>query len=148
LRQEKKVTRYFMRNAALAITACLGWACSDSPTSPVKSLEKIDVVMGTGTEATTGKTVTVHYTGWVYDENTADHHGLKFDSSVDRNDPYTFILGVDRVIQGWQQGVPGMRVGGRRTLIIPPHLGYGSAGNPPIPPNAALVFDIELLNVE
>ena len=140
--------RYLMRNAVVAMAACMAWTCGDSPTSPVKSLEKIDVVVGTGTEATTGKSVTVHYTGWIYEENTADHHGDKFDSSVDRGEPYTFQLGVTRVIQGWQQGVPGMRVGGRRTLIIPPHLAYGSSGNGPIPPNAALIFDIELVNVQ
>jgi FKBP-type peptidyl-prolyl cis-trans isomerase FkpA len=132
----------------MALIACLALACNKSPTSPVKSLEKIDVVVGTGAEATTGKMLTVHYTGWIYDENTADHHGAQFDSSVDRNQPYTFTLGVTNVIEGWQQGVAGMRVGGRRTLIIPPHLAYGSAGRPPIPPYAALVFDIELLNVQ
>jgi len=137
-----------MRTAVVTMLACMTWACSDSPTSPVKSLEKIDVAVGTGLEATSGKVLTVHYTGWIYDENTADHHGMKFDSSVDRGTPYTFTLGVTNVIEGWQQGVAGMRVGGRRTLIIPPHLAYGSGGNGPIPPNAALVFDIELLNVQ
>jgi FKBP-type peptidyl-prolyl cis-trans isomerase FkpA len=132
----------------ILLIACLAWACSDSPTSPVRSLEKIDVVVGTGVEAMTGKDVTVHYTGWLYDENTADHRGLKFDSSVDRGTPFTFTLGVTRLIEGWQQGIPGMKVGGRRTLIIQPSLGYGSTGNGPIPPNAALIFDIELLNVQ
>lgn len=140
--------RYRMRTVVPAMMVCLAWACGDSPTSPVRSLEKIDVVVGTGVEATTGKTVTVHYTGWLYDENTANHHGSQFDSSVSRGTPYEFILGVTNVIQGWQQGVVGMRVGGRRTLIIPPHLAYGSTGSGPIPPNAALVFDIELLNVQ
>jgi FKBP-type peptidyl-prolyl cis-trans isomerase FkpA len=142
------MTRTLMRNAILVMALCLAGACSDSPTSPVKSLEKIDVVVGTGTEATTGKSVTVHYTGWLYDESRADHRGLEFDSSLDGGAPFTFIIGVTNVIQGWHQGIVGMRVGGRRTLVIPPNLAYGSTGSGPIPPNAAIIFDIELLNVQ
>ncbi|HUR32696.1 MAG TPA: FKBP-type peptidyl-prolyl cis-trans isomerase [Vicinamibacterales bacterium] len=118
--------------------------------SSITSLQVTDVKVGTGTEATNGKTVTVHYTGWLYSEAAADKHGAKFDSSRDRNQPFPFTLGVGQVIKGWDQGVLGMKIGGQRTLIIPPALGYGStgAGGGLIPPNATLVFDVELLGVQ
>lgn len=117
--------------------------------SDVTELQMTDVKIGTGAEATAGKTVTVHYTGWLYDVNTAEHHGAKFDSSRDRNEPFPFALGAGQVIQGWDQGVAGMKVGGQRTLVIPPALGYGSRGaGGVIPPNATLVFDVELLDVK
>jgi FKBP-type peptidyl-prolyl cis-trans isomerase len=97
---------------------------------------------GTGAEATTGKTVDVHYTGWLTD-------GTKFDSSVDRGRPFSFPLGAGRVIKGWDQGVAGMKVGGKRKLTIPPELGYGSRGaGAVIPPGATLVFEVELLAVK
>jgi FKBP-type peptidyl-prolyl cis-trans isomerase len=100
-----------------------------------------DVNVGTGTVATAGKTVSVHYTGWL-------PNGEKFDSSRDRNQPFGFSLGAGQVIAGWDEGVAGMKVGGRRKLVIPPDLGYGTAGAPPdIPPGATLVFDVELLDV-
>jgi len=105
-----------------------------------------DTVVGTGTEATPGKTVSVHYTGWL-DAN--GQHGTKFDSSVDRGTPFQFPLGARRVIQGWDEGVAGMKVGGKRTLKIPAKLGYGSMGaGDAIPPNANLIFDVELLAVK
>ena len=108
-----------------------------------------DVKLGTGDLASPGKNVSVHYTGWLYDAATADHHGRKFDSSRDRNEPFMFPLGAGRVIKGWDQGVAGMRVGGQRTLIIPANLGYGVRGaGGVIPPNATLVFDVELLDVQ
>jgi FKBP-type peptidyl-prolyl cis-trans isomerase FkpA len=111
-------------------------------------LIKIDVKLGTGDIATPGKNVTVHYTGWLYDASAPDHHGKKFDSSRDRNEPFVFPLGSGRVIAGWDQGVAGMKVGGQRTLIIPANLGYGARGaGGVIPPNATLVFDVELLGV-
>ena len=118
-------------------------------TSEVTELQKIDVKVGTGEEAEVGKTVSVHYTGWLYDENAADKKGRKFDSSRDRGDPFSFWLGSGRVIKGWDQGVLGMKVGGQRTLIIPPHMAYGAhgAGNV-IPPNAALIFDVELIGLQ
>ncbi|MEZ4235293.1 MAG: FKBP-type peptidyl-prolyl cis-trans isomerase [Myxococcota bacterium] len=104
-------------------------------------LEIEDLTVGTGAEAAKGHQVSVHYTGWLTD-------GKKFDSSLDRGDPFAFQLGAGQVIQGWDQGVRGMRVGGKRKLTIPPELGYGARGFPgAIPPNATLVFEVELLGV-
>ena len=117
--------------------------------STVTQLISQDGLMGTGTEAIGGRSVTVHYTGWLYDESQTDHKGTKFDSSRDRNEPFSFILGAGQVIPGWDQGVAGMRVGGQRTLTIPPEMGYGASGTGGvIPPNAALLFDVELLDVQ
>ena len=114
----------------------------------VTELQKIDTKQGTGVEATAGKTVIVHYTGWLYDPAAPDGHGAKFDSSVDRKEPFSFPLGAGKVIKGWDEGVAGMKVGGKRTLVIPPQMGYGARGaGGVIPPNATLVFDVELLDV-
>ena len=111
-------------------------------------LKKIDVVVGTGAEARPGM-VKVHYTGWLHDPSQPDGHGRKFDSSVDRGQPFTFLLGAGQVIRGWDDGVAGMKVGGKRTLLIPADLGYGSNGaGGVIPPGASLVFDVELLDVK
>ena len=107
-----------------------------------------DTVVGTGTEATSGRHVTVHYTGWLHDQSAADGKGRKFDSSRDRDDPFAFRLGAGQVIQGWDMGVAGMKVGGRRTLTIPAALGYGAWGaGGVIPPSATHIFDVELLDV-
>jgi len=115
----------------------------------VTQLQITDINVGDGAEATAGQTVSVHYTGWLYDESAADKHGSKFDSSLDRGQPFEFPLGGGRVIPGWDQGVAGMKVGGKRTLVIPPDMGYGSRGaGGVIPPNATLVFDVELLAVK
>jgi FKBP-type peptidyl-prolyl cis-trans isomerase FkpA len=115
----------------------------------VTELQKIDVKQGTGAEAVAGKAVIVHYTGWLYDPTAADRKGAKFDSSLDRKVPFGFFLGAGRVIKGWDEGVAGMKVGGQRTLVIPPHLGYGERGaGGAIPPNATLLFDVELLEVK
>ncbi|MEO8343355.1 MAG: FKBP-type peptidyl-prolyl cis-trans isomerase [Gallionella sp.] len=127
-------------------------ACSQqaAPKTEISNMEliKTDVKLGTGDVATDGKNVSVHYTGWLYDAAAADHHGKKFDSSRDRNEPFEFPLGAGRVIQGWDQGVAGMKVGGQRTLVIPASMGYGARGaGGAIPPNATLVFDVELLGV-
>ncbi|MSQ67468.1 MAG: FKBP-type peptidyl-prolyl cis-trans isomerase [Gammaproteobacteria bacterium] len=104
--------------------------------------------IGDGPVAESGHQVVVHYTGWLFDEGAPEQKGQKFDSSRDRGDPFSFSLGAGQVIQGWDQGVAGMRVGGARTLIIPPELGYGARGaGGVIPPNATLVFDVELLAV-
>ncbi|MEW5904845.1 MAG: FKBP-type peptidyl-prolyl cis-trans isomerase [Pseudomonadota bacterium] len=109
---------------------------------------QIEVKPGAGAEAKAGQTVAVHYTGWLYDEAAPEHKGAKFDSSRDRNRPFEFPLGAGQVIQGWDIGVQGMKVDGQRTLIIPPQMGYGARGaGGVIPPNATLVFDVELLAV-
>ena len=116
--------------------------------SNITELQKQDAKTGDGNEAVAGRNVTVHYTGWLYDESKPDHKGQKFDSSRDRNEPFTFRLGGGQVIRGWDEGVAGMKVGGQRTLTIPPAYGYGARGaGGVIPPNATLVFDVELLDV-
>jgi FKBP-type peptidyl-prolyl cis-trans isomerase len=152
------MNRYFVCTIILVAAVLTGACGSESSTSTssestgmssITELQKTDVKEGTGVDATSGKTVTVHYTGWLYDANTADHKGTKFDSSRDRNEPFSFQLGAGMVIQGWDQGVAGMKVGGQRTLVIPPSLGYGARGaGGVIPPNATLVFDVELLDVK
>ncbi|WP_426955370.1 FKBP-type peptidyl-prolyl cis-trans isomerase [Muricoccus radiodurans] len=107
-----------------------------------------DQVIGTGEEARAGQEVAVHYTGWLHDPSAPENKGRKFDSSRDRGTPFRFSLGAGQVIQGWDEGVAGMRVGGQRTLTIPPEKGYGARGaGGVIPPNATLVFDVELLEV-
>lgn len=119
-----------------------------SDTTKVTELKKIDTKVGTGEEATGGHTVKVHYTGWLYKADAPQKKGAKFDSSVDRGEPFVFPLGSGRVIKGWDQGVAGMKIGGQRTLIVPAHLGYGARGaGDSIPPNAVLVFDVELLDL-
>ena len=116
--------------------------------SNISELVKNDDVPGTGNEAGAGRQVTVHYTGWLYDQAKADHKGKKFDSSKDHGEPFSFKLGAGQVIRGWDQGVAGMKVGGTRTLVIPSELGYGARGaGGVIPPNATLVFEVELLGV-
>ena len=107
-----------------------------------------DRTVGTGPVAVAGQTVTVHYTGWLFDAAAPERKSKKFDSSRDRGEPFAFPLGAGRVIPGWDKGVAGMKVGGSRTLVIPPELGYGARGaGGVIPPNATLVFDVELLGV-
>ena len=115
-------------------------------TTTASGLQYIDTVVGEGAEAQAGNNVVVHYTGWL--QNDDGSAGSKFDSSKDRNDPFEFPLGAGRVIQGWDEGVQGMKVGGKRQLIIPAALGYGARGaGGVIPPNATLIFDVELLGV-
>jgi FKBP-type peptidyl-prolyl cis-trans isomerase FkpA len=121
----------------------------DAERNNVTELIRQDGRVGSGAEAVVGRTVTVHYTGWLYDPARADHKGTKFDSSLDRNEPFSFDLGSGQVITGWDQGVAGMKVGGQRTLTIPPDMGYGARGaGGVIPPNATLLFDVELLDVK
>jgi peptidylprolyl isomerase len=118
------------------------------PTPERPALQVTDVVVGQGTVAQAGQTVTVHYTGWLFDAKRPDQRGMKFDSSKDRNEPFEFDLGAGMVIRGWDEGVQGMAVGGRRVLVIPPHLGYGRRGaGGVIPPDATLVFEVDLLAV-
>jgi len=139
--------------ALLLSAAFVSTACSEPPAPAaekgnVVELIKTDVKAGQGAEATAGRNVSVHYTGWLYDEAATDHKGAKFDSSRDRGTPFEFALGAGQVIKGWDQGVQGMKVGGSRTLTIPPEMGYGARGaGGVIPPNATLVFDVELLGV-
>jgi len=142
----------------LAVAFLMSKSGGDSkPSSPtpssikantVSEFQKIDTVVGSGAEATAGSDVSVHYTGWLHDPAAPDLKGKKFDSSVDRGQAFEFPLGGGRVIKGWDEGVAGMKVGGKRILIIPAEMGYGARGaGGVIPPNATLVFDVELLGV-
>lgn len=134
--------------ASLATTLALGSAHAQTgkPMTTASGLQIIDTVVGTGATPKKGQTCVMHYTGWLYNNATK---GKKFDSSVDRNEPFEFPIGAGRVIAGWDEGVASMKVGGKRTLIIPPELGYGARGaGGVIPPNATLMFDVELLGVK
>ena len=135
--------------AIIGSTAIPEGAMSQSAAKPVTTssgLQIIDTKVGTGASPRSGQTAVVHYTGWLY---TNGAKGQKFDSSVDRGEPFEFPVGQGRVIKGWDEGVMSMKVGGRRTLTIPPDLGYGSRGaGGVIPPNATLLFDVELLGVK
>jgi peptidylprolyl isomerase len=116
------------------------------PMTTASGLQIIDSKVGTGASPKSGQTCVMHYTGWLYENG---QKGKKFDSSVDRNEPFEFPIGQRRVIAGWDEGVASMKVGGKRTLIIPPELGYGARGaGGVIPPNATLMFDVELLAVK
>ena len=129
--------------------AASGAASAAAPAADTSAIElqKIDTTVGTGKVATAGQRVTVNYTGWLYAPSAPQQHGAQFDSSIGR-EPFTFRLGSGGVIAGWDQGVEGMKVGGKRTLVIPAKLGYGADGAGPIPPNAKLIFDVELLDVQ
>jgi FKBP-type peptidyl-prolyl cis-trans isomerase FkpA len=153
--------RYMLAVAALSLGFATGGAVAQTrtqtPTEQGESklnampseLKKTDVKQGSGAEAVSGKPVIVHYTGWIYDDSKPDKKGAKFDSSRDRQVPFGFLLGAGKVIRGWDEGVVGMKVGGQRTLIIPPAMGYGERGaGGVIPPNATLIFDVELLEVK
>jgi FKBP-type peptidyl-prolyl cis-trans isomerase FkpA len=131
--------------ATVGLTGC-GEETPTNPTPGVTELQIMDLVVGTGAAAVNGATLTADYSGWLYDEGAADSKGAQFDSSIGRQ-PFSFVLGAGSVIQGWDQGLVGMRVGGQRRLVIPPSLAYGSQGQGPIPPNASLVFDVDLLAV-
>ena len=117
-------------------------------TTSIPGLQIDDTVPGTGPEAKAGQSVLVHYTGWLHDPAAPNGRGRKFDSSKDRGQPFQFHLGAGQVIRGWDDGVQGMKVGGTRVLVIPPELGYGPRGaGGVIPPNATLVFEVDLLGV-
>lgn len=116
--------------------------------APVTELQKTDIVKGTGEGISQGQVAVVHYTGWLYDPAAPAQKGKKFDSSRDSGKPFSFPLGDGRVIRGWDEGVQGMQPGGQRRLVIPAKLAYGESGAGAIPPNAALVFDVELLSIE
>jgi FKBP-type peptidyl-prolyl cis-trans isomerase FkpA len=123
--------------------------CGSSPTAPSSSApySQTDVLVGSGTAAALGNTVSVNYTGWLYDATKPDAKGLRFDTSIGK-DPFAFVLGFGQVINGFDQGVVGMQIGGVRRLVIPPSLGYGTVRSGPIPPSATLVFDIQLVSVQ
>lgn len=132
-----------------ALAACVAVAsCSESPNSPSSTApySQVDLLVGTGDTAATGSVITVNYTGWLYDASKPDNKGLQFDSSAGR-DPFLFALGAGAVIEGWDRGIVGMKVGGIRRLVIPPSLGYGSIRNFSIPPYSTLVFEVELVGV-
>lgn len=135
---------------ALAIAAAACGSDDSSPTAPSANVpySQTDLQVGTGAEATAGRALTMHYTLWLYDANAPDQKGRQIESSVGRT-PFSFTLGAGGVIRGWDQGVPGMRVGGVRRLVLPPDLAYGSRGTADgrIPPNTTLIFEIELLGV-
>jgi FKBP-type peptidyl-prolyl cis-trans isomerase FkpA len=145
------VTRllYFPSALAFAALSAVIVGCADSSTSPSSSpaFSQTDVRVGTGAAAANGKSLTVNYTGWLYDGSKSDLKGLQFDSSAGRA-AFSFTLGSGQVIGGWDQGLPGMQVGGLRRLVIPPSLAYGTIRTGPIPPNSTLVFEIELLSVQ
>jgi len=137
----------------MALSIGMMSACGNEPdtTTPVthpyvNELKIIDNVVGDGDKIINNHRVAVHYTGWIYDDAAADKKGKKFDSSYDRNRPFVFSIGSKNVIDGWEKGLIGMKVGGKRTLIIPPTMAYGTKGaGSSVPANAALIFDIELL---
>jgi FKBP-type peptidyl-prolyl cis-trans isomerase FkpA len=138
---------------SLTLTLALGGcdrakapAAAPADATPV-ALQKVDTVVGTGKEAVAGATAVVNYTGWLYAPNAQMQHGAQFDSSIGR-EPFSFRLGGGEVIKGWDDGVQGMKVGGKRTLIVPASMGYGERGAGPIPPNANLIFEVELLDVK
>ena len=131
---------------AMAGIVAAGPARAQPVTTTASGLGIIDTKVGTGASPKPGQTVVVHYTGWLYESGK---RGKKFDSSVDRGQPFEFPIGKGQVIAGWDQGVATMKVGGKRTLIIPPNLGYGANGaGGVIPPNATLIFDVELLRIK
>ena len=139
--------RHLTLALVLALTAACGSSYNGSPSPVNVPFSQTDLVVGTGADAVNGRNLTVNYTGWLYDANRPEQKGTQFDTSVGKT-PFQFVLGTGRVILGWDRGVPGMKVGGRRRLVIPPELGYGAAGSGPIPGNATLVFEIELLAVQ
>jgi FKBP-type peptidyl-prolyl cis-trans isomerase FkpA len=122
--------------------------CGDAPVAPTTvPFSQVDLRVGTGAEAAAGKVLTVNYTGWLYDATKVDLKGLQFDTSAGGT-PFSFTLGIGQVIAGWDQGLPGMKVGGARRLVIPSSLAYGSIRTGPIPPFATLLFEVELLDVK
>jgi FKBP-type peptidyl-prolyl cis-trans isomerase len=132
--------------AAGVLWAVASVGCTDTPASPTPTpaFSQTDLIVGTGATAAGGASLTVDYTGWLYDPTKPDSKGLQFDTSIGQT-PLTFTLGAGQVIQGWEVGVAGMLVGGKRRLIIPPNLAYGDTRKGIVPPNATLVFDITLL---
>ncbi|MGH7555025.1 MAG: FKBP-type peptidyl-prolyl cis-trans isomerase [Longimicrobiales bacterium] len=141
----RKTAKFFAVIVALCVSSV---ACGPTPTAPSQfaAYSQTDLQIGTGDEAVSGLTIGVRYTLWLYDSSKLANKGLQLESSAG-GDPFSFQLGANQVIEGWERGVPGMRVGGRRRLIVPPDLAYGDTRIGPIPANATLVFDIELASV-
>ena len=135
----------------IVLAGLIAWSigCSSSPTGPSNDapFSQTDLRVGTGAVAAAGQTLTVNYTGWFYDASKPDQKGVSFDSTVGKS-PFTFTLGAQQVIKGWDQGLPGMQVGGLRRLVIPPSLAYGSTRSGSIPANSTLLFEIELLDAQ
>jgi FKBP-type peptidyl-prolyl cis-trans isomerase FkpA len=142
-----RVLDLFLIVCALVVAAACG--SSSSPTSPTVDVpySQTDLRTGSGTEATSGKRVTVNYTLWLYDSTKAEQKGMMLQTTVGSS-PFAFTLGNSEVIKGWDTGVVGMKVGGLRRLVIPPSLAYGASGNGPIPGNATIIFEVELLGVQ
>jgi FKBP-type peptidyl-prolyl cis-trans isomerase FkpA len=151
--------KMFQARLAWPLVILLCAACNDKDATkatapavavpPPSELQRVDLAPGDGAAIAPGAVAVVHYTGWLYEAAAPDHKGTKFDSSVDRNQPFRFQLGAGQVIKGWDQGVEGMKVGGKRRLTIPAALAYGDAGaGGVIPPGATLVFDVELVGIE
>ena len=139
-------------NVVLLVGAVMATGCGSSPTSPSSSssgvtFSRVDLTVGNGDTVAKGDRIKVWYTGWIYVISAPDNKGESFDSNRDR-ELFRYIVGTGHVIEGWDQGVPGMKVGGIRRLIIPPELAYGSQGQGPIPPGASLIFEIEVVEVE
>jgi peptidylprolyl isomerase len=140
------VTRRLFIAAATLAAGCPAVAqAQGNATTSMTGLQMIDTKVGTGPNPRSGQTCVMHYTGWLYE---GGKKGRKFDSSVDRGQPFEFAIGRKQVIAGWDEGIATMKAGGKRTLIIPPQLGYGLRGNEAIPPNATLIFDVELLAIK
>lgn len=133
--------------AVAVLAGCGDSGSPSSPSTPSAPFSTTDITVGTGAEAANGKRLTVNYAGWLYSATAPENKGTMFDTSAGRG-PYSFVLGAAQVIRGWDQGLPGMRVGGRRRIVIPPELGYGSQAMGPIPANSTLVFDVELVAVQ
>jgi FKBP-type peptidyl-prolyl cis-trans isomerase FkpA len=154
-----KTTLTFIAAALLTLTACSrdqpateqqASSPPPPPAAPITELQRIDLHVAPGEGISQGQVAVVHYTGWFYEPGAPEDKGKKFDSSRDRGQPLRFTIGAGQVIKGWEEGVQGMRVGSQRRLVIPSHLAYGErgAGGGVIPPNATLLFDIELLGIE
>lgn len=144
------LARFLSRMVAPVACLLLAAGCNTGTTGPSSTapFSQTDLRLGTGAEAAAGNLLTLNYTGWLYDPTKTDLKGLQFDTSANRTEPFIITLGVQQVIQGWDQGLVGMKVGGIRKLVIPSSLAYGGVRNQPIPPYATLVFEIELVEVQ
>ena len=141
------ISQHLLRKLPAFVLLLATAACGDSPTSPAPAFAQTDLRAGSGTAAASGSNLTVTYTGWLYDGSRTDQKGLQFDSNVG-GPPFTFTLGIGRVIAGWDQGLVGIQPGGIRRLVIPPSLAYGSKRTGPVPPNSTLLFEVEVTAVE